>query len=77
MTHVLEELARDRQRSFLAVAAGERGALRARQHGRASRRVARAERRQLRSQVSLLRADLRKLELVDEPSKLESAGEPR
>jgi hypothetical protein len=76
MTHVLESLARDRQRTLLAAAADERDALRARRHGRTFRQAARTERRQFRSQVSALRADLRKLESAAEPN-LESAGEPR
>jgi hypothetical protein len=72
----LEDLARDRQRSLLAAADGERDASHAVRPGHTSQQAARASRRQLRSQISLLRADLKKLESVTVPMNLESAGEP-
>jgi hypothetical protein len=46
MTHVGQELARDRQRTLLAVAAAQRDGQRARLHGRIARRAERAERKQ-------------------------------
>jgi len=46
MTHVEQELARERQRTLLAVAAAQRDGQRAWLHGRISRRAERAERRQ-------------------------------
>jgi glycine cleavage system regulatory protein len=64
MEHVLSELARDRQRTILAVAEAERDRRRARQHSRLSRLADRAD-RQLASrwdQAARLRAHLRELE---------------
>jgi hypothetical protein len=67
MEHVLTELARDRQRSLLAAAAGGRNAYRARQHSRRSRLAERAQRRQLRYEAARLRAELREFETTSEP----------
>ena len=64
MEHVLGELARERQRTILAVAEAGRDCRRARQHNRLSRLAARAD-RQLASQwdqAARLRAHLTELE---------------
>jgi len=64
MEHVIAELARDRQRSILAVAEAERDRRRAWQHNRISRMAARAD-RQLASRwdhAARLRAHLTELE---------------
>ena len=46
MTHVEQELVRDRQRTLLAAAAAQRDGQRAWLHGRIARRAERTERRQ-------------------------------
>jgi len=71
MTHVGQELARDRQRTLLAVAAAQRDGQRARLHGRIARRAERTERRQhshadqafrLADEADRLRAKLAEIE---------------
>ncbi|HYK29477.1 MAG TPA: hypothetical protein VEV61_16045, partial [Streptosporangiaceae bacterium] len=58
------ELARDRQRTMLAVAAAQRDGQRAMRHGRTLRRAERAERRYLNrvDEAKRLRAMLNKIE---------------
>lgn len=64
MTHVLPDLAKERQRDMLADAVAVREGRRAAMHGRVSRRLQRLERRQTRQgdQAALLRAELERLE---------------
>jgi hypothetical protein len=71
MTHVGQELARDRQRTLLAVAAAQRDGQRAWLHGRITRQAERAERRQhshadqafrLADEADRLRAKLAEIE---------------
>jgi hypothetical protein len=68
MSHIYPELelARERQRSLLALAAAQRDARRAQLHTRMLRQAERAERRQLsqRDQAIRLRARLDELESV-------------
>jgi hypothetical protein len=66
MTHVLPDLAKERQRDMLADALAVREGRRAVMHGRVSRRLQRLERRQTRhgNQAALLRAELERLESV-------------
>ena len=64
MAPLQPELARERQRSLLALADAERDANRARLHRRIERRAERAERRQLshRAEAIRLRARLEELQ---------------
>jgi hypothetical protein len=66
MAPLQPELARERQRNLLAIAAAERDASQARLHRRIIRKAERAERRQLshRDQAIRLRARLEELESV-------------
>jgi len=63
MTHVLPDLARERQRSMLAEAAALRDGRRAAMHGRVTRRLQRVQRLQTRhsDEVTRLRAELDRL----------------
>jgi hypothetical protein len=64
MTHVLPDLAKERQRDMLAHAVAVREGRRVAMHGRVSRRLQRIEKRQTRhgDQAALLRAELERLE---------------
>ena len=64
MTHVLPDLAKERQRSMLADAAAVRDGRRAAMHGRVARRLQRHQKLQNRheGQATLLRAELERLE---------------
>jgi hypothetical protein len=64
MTHVLPDLARERQREMLADAVALRDGRRAAMHGRVARRLQRLERLQTRRghQAAQLRAELERLE---------------
>jgi hypothetical protein len=64
MSHMQMELARDRQRTMLVVAAAQRDGQRATRHGKVSRRAERAERRYLNhvDEAKRLRAVLNKIE---------------
>jgi hypothetical protein len=64
MTHVLPDLAKERQRDMLANAVALREGRRAAMHGRVSRRLLRLQRLQTRhgDQVAMLRAELERLE---------------
>jgi hypothetical protein len=66
MTHVLPDLAKERQRDMLADAVALREGRRAAMHGRVSRRLQRLQRLQTRhgDQVALLRAELERLESI-------------
>jgi hypothetical protein len=64
MTHVLPDLAKERQRTMLADAAALRDGRRAAMHGRVARRLERVERLRTRrkDQAARLRAELERLE---------------
>jgi hypothetical protein len=71
MTHVEQELVRDRHRTLLAAAAAQRDGQRAWRHGRIARQAERAERRQhsladqafrLADEADRLRAKLAEIE---------------
>jgi len=64
MTHVLADLAKERQRKMLADAAAVRDGRRAAMHGRVARRLERLERQQTRrdDEAVRLRAELARLE---------------
>jgi len=64
MTHVLPDLAKERQRKMLADAAAVRDGRRAAMHGRVARRLERLERLQTRrdDEAVRLRAELARLE---------------